>query len=184
MTINESQAAIREITTDKDHTLVALVDRTIEVTGAVHSHASETGNHALMSRVDYIPSVLKKMSQTEILTVAGVVLEEAHRLSPEILQDEGISTEDVAGYKAVINEFGDVQSSPKEAVIDRSGATERLVALFAEARGIIKNSLDKLAPQYKRKNPEFYRRYKAARRVTYRSAPKPETKGEQAEAVR
>jgi len=49
--------------------------------------------------------------------------------------------------------------------------------LFVESGAIVKKTLDKLAPQYKRKAPEFYRRYQAARGTRYKgkSSPKPET---------
>ena len=63
----------------------------------------------------------------------------------------------------MIGDFNETKSGPKEAIIDRSESTERLRVLFNEANLIVKNSLDKLAPQYKRKAPEFYRRYKIAR---------------------
>jgi len=63
----------------------------------------------------------------------------------------------------------------KSSVIKR--VTERLGELFTESKGIVKNTLDKLVPQYKRKSSEFYRRYKAARGMRYKgkSSPKPET---------
>ncbi len=54
-------------------------------------------------------------------------------------------------------------------MIDRSGITNKLRDLFIEAQSIKSNILDKLAPQYKLKNPKFYRRYKAARTVSYRN---------------
>lgn len=162
------------ITIDKEKTMLSLMDYTIEVAGAEHSYAHETGNHTLMSRVDYESSAIKHLTQPELLTVSGIILEEALKIPAEKLSDEGVSAEDLTTLKELIAIFNDVKSSPKEALIDRSGVTEKLRDLFAEARGIIKNSLDKLAPQYKRKAPEFYRRYKAARKVSYRNAAKKE----------
>jgi len=150
------------VTVDKGKTRLILIGWMVEVGGAVHSSAHKTGNNTLMSRVNYKQSEIKRLNQPELLSVAGVILEEAQGLSAADLLEEGIHQEDLTTFQNVIAEFDDVQSAPKEAVIDRAGATEKIRALLAEARGIVKNSLDKLAPQYKRKAPEFYRRYKAA----------------------
>jgi hypothetical protein len=154
---------LKGITTDKDKTKLTMSDWMIEVSGAVHSYAHGIGNNTLMSRVAYKRSEIRRMDQPELLAAAGVVLEEAQRIPAEALLKEGICPDDLISMQNLIADFNNVKSGPKEAVIDRSGATEKVRALFAEAKGIIENSLDKLAPQYKRKAPEFYRRYIAVR---------------------
>jgi hypothetical protein len=151
------------ITVDKNVIHDNLIDWMIEVSGAEHSYAHRIGNNTLMSRVDYKEAALKYMAQPELLSVAGVILEEAQFIPAEALLKEGIGQEDLTTLQNLIAEFDDKKSSPKEAVIDRSGATERIGVLIAEAKGIVDNSLDKLAPQYKRKAPEFYRRYMTVR---------------------
>lgn len=164
------------VKTDKDKTVFSLTDYVIELIGAVHSHAYQTGNATLMNRVSYKTSKIKQMASVDLLTVAGVVLEEAQCMPAEVLMGVGFSPEDLAIVQNLITELKEVNTGPKEAIIDRSGVTERLRILFAESSGIVKNTLDKLAPQYKRKAPEFYRRYKAARGTRYKgkSLPKPE----------
>ena len=165
------------VKTDKDKTVFSLADYVIEISGAVHSHAYQTGNATLMSRVDYKASVIKHLATPELLKVAGVVLVEAQNLPAEELMQAGIGSEDLSTVQNLIAELKEVNTGPKEAIIDRAGVTEKLGALFAESKGIVKNILDKLAPQYKRKAPEFYRRYEAARgtRCKGKSSTKPET---------
>jgi hypothetical protein len=165
------------VKTDKDKTVFSLADYVIELTGAVHSHAYLTGNATLMSRVDYKSSVIKHLATPELLKVAGVVLVEAQNLTAEELMQAGIGPEDLSSVQNLIAELKEVNTGPKEAIIDRAGVTEKLGVLFAESQGIVKNTLDKLAPQYKRKAPEFYRRYKASRGTRYKgkSSPKSET---------
>jgi hypothetical protein len=162
---------------DKDKKVTNLSDYVIEISGAVHSYAYETGNDKLMSLVDYKPSVIRHLATPELLKVAGVVLVEAQNLPAEDLMQAGIGPEDLSTVQNLIAELNEVNTGPKEAIIDRAGITEKLAALFAESKGIVKNTLDKLAPQYKRKAPEFYRRYKAARGTRYKgkSSTKPET---------
>lgn len=156
--------------------MYSLADYVIELSGAVHSHAYQTGNDTLMSRVSYKPSVIKHLATAELLKVAGVVLVEAQNLPAEELMQAGIGPEDLSTVQNLIAELKVVNTGPKEAIIDRAGVTEKLSVLFAESSGIVKNTLDKLAPQYKRKAPEFYRRYKAARGTRYkgRNSTKPE----------
>ena len=165
------------VKTDKDKTVVSLADYVIELMGALYSHAYQTGNATLMSRVGYKSSVIRHLATPELLTVAGVVLVEAQNLPAEELLQAGIGSEDLATVQNLIAELNEVNTGPKEAIIDRAGVTERLAELFTESNGIVKNTLDKLAPQYKRKAPEFYRRYKAARGARYKgkSTTKPET---------
>lgn len=169
----EQEKDLRGITTEKDLTMGSLVNLVIDISGAVHSHAFEIGNNVLMSRVNYKPNVLKHLTQAELLTVAGVVLNEALLIPADKLAAEGISAEEVMALKELIAVFSDIKTTPKEAVFDRKEASENLRALFAEGKNLLTNSLDKLITQYKKKKPEFYRRYKAARKVSYaKPAPK------------
>lgn len=161
----QQEKDLRGITIDKDKKLSSMIDRIIEIGGAVHSHAHDVDNSTLMTRVAYKSTALRRMSKPEIVTVAGVILQEALLLPAEILLEEGISPEDLSILENMIGDFSEVKSAPKEAIIDRSESTEKLRALFKEANSIVKNSLDKLAPQYKRKAPEFYRRYRISRGV-------------------
>ena len=162
------------ITEDKEATLENLIDFTIEIAGAVYSFAHDTGNNTLMSKVNFKSTALEKMSQSEVLAVAGIVLEEARKIPSESLANEGITPEELSAYGELIAIFKNIKSSNREAVIDRSGTTEKINALFKEASSLLKDKLDRLATQFKRKDPEFYFKYKAARTVQYRTSPKDE----------
>lgn len=162
------------ITVDKDLAFDNLSDSTIEISGAVYSYAYDHSNNVLMAKVDFSPTQIGNMNQSELITTAGIVLEEATKISSEDLANEGISAEELTAYKELINYFSSIKSSKKEAVIDRSGTTEKLSNLFNEAGALIKNKLDRLANQFKRKDPEFYLKYKAARAIQYRTRKKDE----------
>jgi hypothetical protein len=163
------------ITTDKIIALDNLTDSTADIAGAVYSYAHDKNDHAMMSRVNYKPASFEKMTQSEVIAAAGIVLEEASKINPEDLANEGISAEDLIAHEELISFFKEIKSSKNEAVIDRSGITEKLNNLFIEANSLVNNKLDRLAIQFKRKDPEFYLKYKAARVVHYRMAAKKET---------
>lgn len=162
------------ITEDKEATLENLIDLTIEIAGAVYSFAHDMGNNTLMSKVNFKSTAVEKMSQSEVLAVAGIVLEEARKIPAESLANEGITPEELSAYGELVSVFKNIKSSNREAVIDRSGTTEKINALFKEASSLLKDKLDRLASQFKRKDPEFYFKYKAARTVQYRTSQKDE----------
>jgi hypothetical protein len=171
----EQEKNLTGITVDKDIIVENLTDSTVEISGAVYSYAHDINDNALMARVNYKSTRLESMSQSKLVAVAGVVLEEALKIPTTDLANEGISGEDLTAYQELIARFSVVKSSKKEAVIDRSGTTKKLNNLFKEASSLLKDKLDRLAVQFKRKDPEFYLKYKAARSVHYRSAAKKET---------
>lgn len=151
-----------------------LIDSSLEIAGAIYSYAHDEKNNELMARVDLKPTYFEKMTQAEIISVAGIIMEAASKLSPEALANEDISAEEISTYAKLISFFKAIKSSKREAVIDRSGTTEKLNQLFEEANALIKEKLDRLARQFKRKDPDFFLKYKAARTVLYRNASKKE----------
>ena len=163
---------LKGITADKDVALETLTDTTIEIAGAIFSYASERKNNTLMSKVNYKPTALERMSQSELVAAAGIILEEAKLIPSRDLNAEGINIDDITAYEQLIMNFKEMKSSKREAVIDRSGTTENLANLFKEASTLVNGTLDRLAVQFKRKAPEFYLKYKAARSVQTRISSK------------
>jgi len=155
------------ITSDKLFTMGNLTDYLIDVAGAVHSYALGKNDNTLMAKVSYTSSVVEKLTQSQIIAAAGIVFEEAGKLAPADLANEGISADELEEFGALNNYFKTIKSASREAIIDRSGSTEKLSELFSEARQLIKGSLDRLATQYKRKDPDFYLKYRAARNLLY-----------------
>jgi hypothetical protein len=160
------------ITADKDIALEDMADSTLEIAGAVYSWAHDRNDNTLMAKVDFKKNRIDTMTQSELGSTARIVLEEAVKIPSDELANEGISANELTAYQSSIAHFGEVKSSKNEAVIDRSGTTEKLNLLFKQANTLLKNKLDRLAVQFKRKDPDFYLKYKAARKVHYRSAPK------------
>lgn len=165
----QQEKDITGITTDKDIALENLTDLTGEIAGAVYSYAYDIQDNSLMAKVNYKPSAIEKMTQSEVIATAGIISEEALRVPADLLAAEGISAEELVEYKKIISHFKNIKSSKREAVIDRSGTTEKINELFKEASSLLRDRLDRLATQFKRKDPEFYLKYKAARAIQYRS---------------
>jgi hypothetical protein len=163
---------ITGVTDDKNVLLNNLCGCMLDVSGAVHSYAISKKDKILAAKVNYNESYIAKMSHANVITISGIVLEEAGKLAPEELANEGISTDEMDEFKDDYTRFKDVSSDSREAIIDRSGYTQRLADLFAEASDLKKNTLDRLATQFKRKDPDFYQKYQAASIVFYKRSAK------------
>jgi hypothetical protein len=168
------------ITKDKHSVLEELTDYTVDVAGAVHSYAVSKNDKTLQEKVNFKVTRVTNMNQQELMDAAAITLEEARKISAETLAEEGITAEELTEFTDLYNTFKNTASGKREAEIDRSGHTDRLAELFAEAADLKKNTLDRLATQFQRKAPEFYLKYKAAATIIHkRSAKKTETTPEE-----
>ena len=165
---------ITGVTDDKNAVMEDVIDYMIELSGAVHSYAVSTNNQTLKAKVNYKESTIERMSQPDLITAAAIVIEEADKIGPA-LANEGISTADLNEFRTAFDKFKETSSEPREAIIDRTGYTQQLADLFSEASDLKKNTLDRLAIQFKRKAPEFYAKYKSASMVIYKRRSKTST---------
>ena len=163
----EQARDLKGITEDKNATLEQTIDLMLEVAGAIHAHAIVKGDITLQSVTNLKPSEVDHMDQTLVIKKAEIMLEEAKKLSVEELSDTGLTTDELGLYEDTIAKLRDTKNNRNEAGIDQSSATKQLAKLFEEANALKKNTLDKLAPQFERKAPEFYMKYKAATTVNY-----------------
>lgn len=163
----EQEADITGIAEDKGALQEELSDYVLDVAGAVHSYAQSNKDFTLMARVNFKPTSIERMNQHDLISAAETTRTEAAKLPLEVLAEEGISAQELAAFTKLIEDFRNIKPAPREAIIDRSSVTERVKGLFTEAQELIKGSLERLASQYKKKNPDFYLKYKAARNIIY-----------------
>jgi len=163
----QQEKDLKGVTTDKLFTMGNLIDYLVDIAGAIYAYALDKNDNALMSKVNFTASEVEKMSQSEIITAAKIVNEEAGKVAASDMTDHGISADELKEFGELNDYFQVIKSSTREAIIDRSGSTEKLRKLFIEARKLVKGTLDRLAMQYKRKDPDFYLKYRAARIIIY-----------------
>lgn len=158
------------ITEDKDDLVDHVIYHLVAVSGAVHSYAEQNGNKALQSLVNYKPTKVVRLDQHDLITAADIVLNEAQKI-PE-LSNAGISLQELNEFNEALTHLKNSTNNRREAGIEQSGSTKRIAELFSQAENIKKNTLDRLAPQFERKAPDFYTKYKAAATVIYKHATK------------
>jgi uncharacterized protein YecE (DUF72 family) len=141
-----------------------MIQATVETAATVYAYASLIGDNELLSKVDYSPSYLKNLRDTELKAVCQSVHTAASSVISE-LDDYGKTQEDLDKLQKEINDFSDMLSQSRKAISTRATATSRLEELFEETDDLLKNQLDKLMITYKNSHPRFYNTYKKARQI-------------------
>jgi hypothetical protein len=157
---------------DKNAVEQEVTDYLLEISGAIHSYAGQQGNKSLQAVVNFKPTKVEHLDRHEIIDAATTVLSEARKVSPADLANEGITPDEITRFDNVLTQLKGYSNKSKTAGIDQKDITRRIAELFAQATDIKKNTLDRLAPQFQRKAPEFYNKYKTASNVIYRRAAK------------
>jgi len=160
------------VTTHKDTQMDDLCDLLLDVSGAVHTYALKKKDEALATKVNYNESKISKMSRTDLISISGAVQEEAGKIAPEDLLIQGISDEELKDFNDAYLAYKTVSTDPREAKIEHSGYTKQIANLFVEATNLKKKTLDRLATQFKRKDPDFYQKYQAASIIFYKRSAK------------
>lgn len=158
---------LKGITEDKLDLKEEVANYVIDVAGAIHSYAQNIGDKTLQAKVNFKPNKVYAMNQNQLTDAGAVLLEEAAKLPAGELIRGGISANEITLFTEVLGQYKGTSNSKREAVIDRTGHTDRISDLFAEASVLKRKTLDRLVTQFKRKDPEFYNKYKAAATVIH-----------------
>ena len=150
-------------TTNKDIAREELENCMIEVAGGIHSYAVAKNNNVLKARVEIAGSDIEHMRYSDLITTASSLLELAGEIEPEDLAHYGISADDVARFEIALQAFDGLKTSPKEATIEHSGYTDAIATIQADSQ-LILDMLDKLAVQFRRKDPVYYDIYTTSRK--------------------
>lgn len=171
LTVQQSQN-LTGITDDKNDVLDETSDYLIDISGAIHSYAERLGNKTLQAQVNFKPAKVEHLDRHEIIDACVNVLNEARKIAPNELADEGISYEELNHFDELITRLKGYSNTRQTAGIDQKDITRRIGGLITKAVDLKRNTLDRLAPQFQRKAPEFYNKYKTAANVIYRRAAK------------
>ena len=159
---------ISGIAEGKNDMLDELIDYIVDVAGAINAYAVSKNNKELQGRTSYSPSVISRMPQADVIKAASIVLEEADKIEQTELTLLGISESELTEFRTLHVTLKENSSDTRDAIINRSGYTEKLAELFAQASHLKKYTLDRFATQFRRKAPEFYQKYQAASIVIYK----------------
>lgn len=160
------------ITTEKNTLLGEVAELVLDIAGAVHAYAVEKNDVQLQEKVNYSSSAVHREDQAGLIYIADIVLAQAQKIAEADLVECGIEAGEVDDCTAKLAKLKTSVNDKKIVVIDQSRITDRIKELFGELADIKRNSLDKLARQFERKDPDFYFKLKAASAIHYSPAKK------------
>jgi hypothetical protein len=153
---------IKGVTNDKKAEKQSLRNIMLEVAGAVHAYATDTGDLELKGKVDIKPSTLDRMRGTEFDAICLAVYNEALQVSDQ-LPDYGVDKDVMTSFKNSLDSFSRLLPAPRTAIVERKGATDELAKLLKKIDCLLNDKLDKLMKKFQVSNPDFYRLYFDAR---------------------
>lgn len=162
------------VTENKHFTMKNLLNQTLEIAGAVYAYASKKNDILLMGKVDYKINKLSRVGPGKLISAASTTLEEAKKIPAEDLANAGITAAELTAYEEMVNYFKSISNSPREAQISTSVYTKQLAKLFKQSNQLFRHTLDQLARQFKTKAPEFYQKYRSARKSIKHSGTTPD----------
>jgi len=129
---------------------------------SLEAFAAVTGNKKLENKMAATFSELFRMRNADFIPAVKTIIDaaEAHL---EVLLEYGVTTEQVEDLKTDFDGFLEIYGQPRAYRVASVQATKDLELLFAEAKDILENKLDKVMSIFKRRDPGFYNGYQAAR---------------------
>ncbi|WP_210516135.1 hypothetical protein [Hymenobacter terricola] len=156
---------------DKETARATLAVVTAEIAGDVFAYASDPDKKqpALQVLADYSEATLLQLRGSRLSDVASALLAELPQ-HQAVLEDEyGIDKTRTLELQDAIKAYGDLKTAPRQTQIDGKAARTSLRTEFAELGALLADRFQRLMRKYKRSNPDFYNRLKAARAVVDRA---------------
>jgi hypothetical protein len=142
-------------------------DQIILIADQLASLAAKTEDLNLEAQTHLTLAGLDKLA-VEDLEATGKRISELATARLAALADYGITQQDVTDLDDLKTKFHGVKTAPRDAVIDRKKQTDTLPDLISNLRSIFRRRLDRQMTTFKRKQPEFYAGYLAARVIVDR----------------
>ncbi|MBS3772385.1 MAG: hypothetical protein KGY69_19195 [Bacteroidales bacterium] len=152
------------VTKSKQREEDEMIQATVKTASAVHAFASIIGDDELMSKVNYSPSYLMRLRDTDLRAVCQTIHDAAQSVIDH-LADYGKTPEDLDKLQQEIDDFSEMIAEPRSAIGTRATATRQLEELFSEADTLLRDQLDMLMVNYKSSHPRFYNMYTSARMI-------------------
>lgn len=150
------------ITENKQKEEDEMIQISLEIAAAVYAYASKISDNELRDKVSYSPSDLRNSRDTILKDICQVIHDEANNVISN-LADYGKTPADLTQQQKEIDDYVAILAKPRTAIGTRATATSKLVELFQQGDGLLKNQLDKLMLNYQTSEPKFYNKYQNAR---------------------
>ncbi len=158
------QLQVKQITgkaLDKASAETNAVNAALELIGPTKSYARAVNNNSLFEAVNYSKTSLLKRRDTLLVNTLTLIRDTVQD-NQVALTSYGITAAMVTSLSASITDYSVLVAAPREAINNKSAATNALVAAFKNLDPILER-LDGLAEIKKSSDPDFYNTYKSSR---------------------
>ncbi len=135
---------------------------------AAEALAVVTGDAKLESKMAASYSDLRLMRNGDFTPKIKEVIAEVETHKEALTTEYGVTEAQIEDLKADLNVFLEMNGEPRAYQIASKQATKSLADLFGEAHDLLTTKLDKVMKIFKRRDPDFYNSYLAARVIVDR----------------
>uniref|UniRef100_UPI0032175E46 hypothetical protein n=1 Tax=uncultured Draconibacterium sp. TaxID=1573823 RepID=UPI0032175E46 len=129
---------------------------------SIEAFALVTGNNKLANQMATSYSDLNRMRNADFIPAVKAVVAAAEDNLEVLTGEYGVTAEQVEGLKTDFDGFLVLNGQPRAYQVASVQATKELELLFGEAKDTLEK-LDKVMSIFKRRDPNFYNGYEAAR---------------------
>lgn len=138
-----------------------------------------TGNdNDIVALTDLTPSTLHKFGDEELANRATTVLETVNAKKTDLAAYH-VTQAKIDELTHALQVFKTSKQKPRQVVAGRTAETQSLASLIRDARGLLRNKIDRLVNTFQLSDPKFVAAYRSARVIVDRPAthasPKPPT---------
>lgn len=149
---------------DKQEDRDVLEQKMVKLFKIVSGYAAITGDQTMKESVNYTASFLKRQRDTMVVNIA-INLAQIIDSNLVSLAEYNITAAMLDDLQASISQFKNIISIPRNKLVNRKGATQKLRTLFKEADEILKEQLDKLIANFEFSHPTFVQGYQNSRMI-------------------
>lgn len=154
-----------------------LIQLTLKIARVMNVYAFNVKNTQIFDQTNISKSTFYNLPDNGKITLSKSISETAN-LHNKTLQSYGIAQTDLKELTDAITFYEQQIVTPRDVTTERKEMTRALAQLFAEAKSLLIDQLDKLMSIFKESEPEFYNTYFNARNVintAYRKKTKTQT---------
>ena len=159
------EVQVRDITghaTAKTQAEEKMIAVTLDVAGKVMAFAAATGDEALATAMNLVPSELRRYRDSVVAQRCQDVHDSANGVLASLV-GYGVNAARLTELQAAIDGYLAMNTAPRVAITTRKSATTAIDELVAETLDLLHRQLDKLMQGYSITEPEFHRMYTDAR---------------------
>jgi len=160
----QQSTAMSGLTIAKNEKHLGVAEEADRIAGSIRSWAKDAGDTELREKLKFSPTDLRKGNSVTIIQRMDVILHAA-QANAAGLAGHGVTQQDIDAFTNSRNELSDAFGVPRFGMTVRTQQTQQLHEICKEIDDLLKEHIDELMKTVKVAHPQFYKLYRAARKV-------------------